>query len=116
MGASQRRKGASYELEVAKQLSKLLALSGIVRKLDQTRDGGEDLEGTGNLVIECKRRKSMTTLYNWMRQCITACGLGYVTGEKIPVVILRGDNEESLLVIRLADINRLSAEVLTGSS
>lgn len=116
MGASQRTKGATYEREVAKQLGRLLALPDVKRKIDQAREGGEDLENTGALVVECKRRKTLKGLYDWMRQCITACGVSYYTGESIPVVIFRADNERSMVLIHLSDINRFATEVLSDAT
>lgn len=124
MGASQRRKGASYEREVSKQINAALGLKGIGRKLGQARDGGNDID-FGIFGVECKRRKTLGTVYGWLQQCIEA-----VTGRKrtvlvmeepmpgvrtamqydidmTPIVIGREDNGVSLVILRLNDFLHL---------
>lgn len=88
-----RQKGASYEREVGQQL-------GLVRQLDQCRDGGGDLEHPA-LAIECKRRAITVNIPKAMAQAIkSAAG-------RIPVVIHRVDRAESLVTMRLEDWQRI---------
>lgn len=54
MSKSQRTKGAAGEREAAKLLADLLGVDPIKRRLEQTRDGGYDLDACG-IAIEVKR-------------------------------------------------------------
>ncbi len=109
MGKMQRAKGATYEREVAKVFSKMLDLE-FKRVLGQERDGGGDVQAEGSgLLIECKRYKSMMTLYSWMRQAAVSSFGPLVP--KIPVLAIRTDNEESLIVIRLKDVIAFAEEI-----
>lgn len=67
MSNSQRRKGACGERELAKALSELLNLD-ISRNLDQTRDGGHDLDGLP-FALEVKRQEKLS-LGKWWRQAV----------------------------------------------
>lgn len=84
-----RAKGASYEREVGEQL-------GLVRALDQCRDGGGDLEHPA-LAIECKRRARVVNIPKAMAQAIKSAS------GRTPVVIHRVDRAESLVTMRLSD-------------
>lgn len=96
MGASQRRKGAAGENELAKILSEQLGIV-VQRKLGQARDGGHDLTQTGPFAWEVKRRKGIA-VHEWVDQCAKACG-----PNDIPIVACRGDNKEWLVIMRLDD-------------
>lgn len=110
MGKMQRVKGATYEREVAKFMSKVLDRD-FKRVLGQERDGGGDVTAEGcDFLIECKRYKAMMMLYSWMRQA-TISSYGTLV-PKIPVLAIRADDEESLLVIRMKDIINFAEEVL----
>ena len=89
MAAKSRRKGASYELEVAAEL-------GLVRALGQCRDGGGDLEHP-SLAIECKRYARAVNVPKAMAQAVASAQ------GRIPVVIHRVDRSESLVTMRLSD-------------
>lgn len=89
MGVFSRRKGASYEREVGTVL-------GLVRQLDQCRDGGGDLEHPA-LAIECKRRARAVNLPEAMDQAVKSAR------GRTPVVIHRVDRAESLVTMRLSD-------------
>lgn len=103
MGAGQRRKGASFERAVALAFSGALGRE-IKRHIGQARDGGHDVDATP-YVIECKRRKSMKTLYGWMQQAEAASDrLG---SDRIPVVIARADDENALAIVPFAAFLRL---------
>lgn len=97
MGKSQRNKGATYEREVASKLSAALG-TDVKRRIGQSRDGGHDLDGTGRLVVECKRRKTLTTVESWMKQAEAAAEI--VDGG-LPIVIAREDNGTDLVIMRL---------------
>jgi hypothetical protein len=47
--------------------------------------------------VEAKRRKSFKTLYDWMAQCVRA------SRDRVPVLVVRADNEEMLFVVRARD-------------
>ena len=99
-GRNNRRRGASGELEVAKILTEAL---GIVckRELSQVRDSGCDVRIPG-FNIECKRRKKISGLYDWIAQAID--------GKGTPVVALRADGERWLAVMDLQDWIKLARE------
>lgn len=96
-----RDRGAAYEREVCKDLERYLG--GIFnRKLGQARDSGNDIDikrENGTVVrLEAKRRRSIGNLYEWMEQATNSCSVG-----DTPVVVCRGDNKRSLVVMDLAD-------------
>ncbi len=104
MGKSQRTKGAAYEREVASDLSDALGCE-VKRNITQARDGGDDIP-LGPYRVECKRRKTLTTLYGWMAQIERSCA----TSGGTPVVIARGDGGPSLVVMEFATFTRLVRE------
>lgn len=89
MGAKSRRKGSAYEREVGTEL-------GLVRALDQCRDGGGDLEHP-TLAIECKRYARNVNIPQAMDQAVKSAR------GRVPVVIHRVDRAESLVTMRLSD-------------
>ncbi len=95
MSASQRRKGAAGERELAQLLSEQLGWV-VTRKLGQARDGGDDIQ-TGKFRWECKRRKSIA-VYEFMDQITAACGPG-----DVPVVAMRADGKGWLVMLKLED-------------
>lgn len=101
MSKSQRNKGAAFEREVAAELTKVLGYE-VKRQLGQARDGGHDIDLQNGILVECKRRKSFATLYDWMAQCVAACAMRNATA--LPMLVVRADGEESLVVVRLADL------------
>lgn len=114
MGASERQKGAVFEREVARQMSQALGRD-VKRHIGQARDGGHDILADP-FVVECKRRRSFSTLYRWMTQatdaaaraeCVGAVGAG------IPVVVLRADAEDAIAAMpfsRFLDLVRAAAK------
>lgn len=94
MGKSQRTKGASFERDVVNALK----AAGIpaARNLDQTRDGGGDID-LGKYMLECKRRASIA-VYDWLDQCTKAAKPG-----QVPMVIARGDRREAIVILRFTD-------------
>lgn len=114
MGKMQRTKGAAYEREVAKDLTKLFGLE-FKRVLGQERDGGGDVTAEGmNVIFECKRRRSLKGMHAWMQQAAASSLQAYPSPgfPSIPVVVCRGDDEQSLVVVRLNDLALLAAELM----
>lgn len=103
MGKSQRTKGAAYEREVVDAFNRRFT-TNFKRNIGQARDGGNDID-IGRLVVECKRRKSLKTLEGFMRQAeaATATGLASRQISGIPVVVMREDEGQSMLLMRLED-------------
>jgi hypothetical protein len=95
VSAMQRRKGASYEREVCGVLSDSLGRV-VTRNLGQARDGGDDIT-LGRFRIECKRRNRIAS-EAFLKQCEACCKPG-----ETPLVVLRGDGGESMVLMRLAD-------------
>lgn len=96
-----RRKGANYELEICKALEEHFG-AVFKRNLDQCRDGGNDINvkrENGTVIrLEAKRRRSIGNLYEWMEQATNSCSVG-----DTPVVVCRGDNKRSLVVMDFTD-------------
>ena len=108
MSKSQRTKGAVFEREVADVFTTMFGRK-VTRVLGQARDGGGDID-LGALLVECKRRKSMITVYDWWRQAnASAVKAG---GGKLPALVLRADNEEALFVCRLDDLPAVAARIV----
>lgn len=100
MSKMQRTKGAVFEREVAEVLS-LVAGYPVKRTLGQARDGGADIE-LHEMLVECKRRKSLKVLYGWWSQ-VNRCG-PVAAGAKVPAMVIRADNEEALFVCALSEL------------
>ena len=114
MGKSQRDKGAAYEREVAIELTKQL---GVVfkRVLGQARDGGGDVESVYmDVLFECKRRKTLKGLYQWMRQAVMSSQVqSIMTGRRsIPALVFRADGEKSIVAFHLTDLGEAIAEMM----
>ena len=102
MSASQRRKGATGEREVATMLAEHWG-SVVRRRINQTRDGGHDLEGaTRGFAIEVKRRKRLDTLEQWMAQAAQGAGE--------PVVFMRADGKPWRVLLDAQTFMRLVRE------
>lgn len=95
MSARQRRKGAAGEREVCAQLARFFGTE-VKRHLGQARDGGEDIT-FGGITWEVKRRKSLKTVYDWMRQVEKAA---QPTGN-LHAVVFRADNEDWVAMVPL---------------
>ncbi len=121
-----RDKGAGFENEISRKLRAWIgALTGRVpppeatkRKLGQARDAGNDLDvGNPNqplLVIECKRRKTLGTVYSWLTQADAAVQARFpelvvTAGDPPhPMVIAREDHGEPLVILHLDDFMALA--------
>lgn len=95
MSASQRRKGAAGERELATILSEQLGWV-VSRNLGQARDGGDDLT-IGKFRVEVKRRKRIS-VYEFVEQVEATCG-----PNDVPIVAMRGDGKKWLVLMRLED-------------
>ena len=73
MSASQRRKGAAGEVELANLLCDLLGMS-LKRQLGQERDGGADIR-LGRAHIQVKRCETLA-IPAWWRQAVADAGDG----------------------------------------
>jgi Holliday junction resolvase len=108
MGASQRTKGATFERDIANYFSEVFARP-VKRNIGQARDGGDDIT-MGPLAVECKRRKSMTTIYSWLKQAEKAVQQLdlFKDAPRIPVVVARADSEGSLVIMRMEQFIELA--------
>lgn len=95
MGASQRRKGAAAERELAALLSESLG-AVVKRNLSQSREGGDDIT-LGKFRIECKRHNRLSVM-EWVRQAEECCKAG-----DVPIVAFRQDGQPWRVVLRLDD-------------
>jgi hypothetical protein len=136
MSASQRTKGAVFERETADAFTAALHRedSPFKRNITQARDGGHDLL-VGPLVVECKRRKTLGTVYKWLQQAIAAAtGRTFTTSEYnplaidksdahreaetpcIPIVVARQDGDTApIVILRLSDFLVLTRDELMAA-
>ena len=89
-----RRKGSAGEREACEILSRELGWV-VKRNLTQTRDGGFDIE-LAQYRIEVKRRKRIA-VHEFMEQATKSAQ------QHTPLVLMRGDGEEWLVMMRLQD-------------
>lgn len=106
MSKSQRTKGASFEREIANDLTADWGVL-IQRNIGQARDGGDDIT-VPPFRIECKRRAGIA-VYEWLEQCEAAAELS-----DIPVVIARADHKEAIVIMRYADWKKLAREEIVN--
>lgn len=104
MSASQRRKGANGENELAKILTEELGWI-VKRELGQARDGGHDMQ-VGRFKIEVKRRKAIA-VYDFMEQIQKVC-----SEQETPVVVMRADGKKWLVMLTLEDFIPIMREAL----
>ncbi len=109
MSASQRRKGQSGEREVCALLQAEFGVK-VGRKLSQCRDAGNDID-LGPFVIECKRRARIGNVYDWISQAEFATPDGY----GMPVVMMRADGQDWLVLMRFIDWARLAREEISDA-
>ena len=102
MGASQRRKGATAEREVAAILSDELGFV-VKRQLGQARDGGDDIR-IGRWRLEVKRRETLA-MDAWSAQVESCAELG-----ERPAVVYRRSGQPWRISMRLDDFIPLLRE------
>lgn len=102
MAKLSRTRGSSYEREVCAELSAVMGQK-VVRILGQARDSGGDIL-TPPFLWECKRRRAFVG-YVFMSQAAASCALHKQrTGEDaIPIVSIRADGKDSLVIMRMKD-------------
>jgi len=127
MGKMQRNKGSQFEREVCDLFTSALNPDEpFKRNIGQARDGGNDID-VGPLVVECKRRKTLGTVYGWLQQAIEAvrgrtydrhAGAGYpptsfLESPMIPIVVARQDGDTApIVILRLSDFLILTRDEL----
>ena len=97
MGSMSRTKGQTGERELSKLLEQHLGIR-FERNLEQTRDGGHDLNGLSALSIECKRA-AQPSYSSWWDQTIKQA---LETG-RVPVLAYRLDRQQWRFVVSMAD-------------
>jgi len=102
MGKYQRTRGAAFEREVANELTQHWGVK-CKRNIGQARDGGDDIS-VPPFRIECKRRQRFAA-QPWMQQAEKASAPG-----DIPVVIVRADGQDGMVVLRFHDFIKLARE------
>jgi hypothetical protein len=106
-GRRNRQRGQEGEREVCQILTDALGVQ-IKRLLGQERDGGVDIK-VGPFAIDCKRKKRVAQLYEWMKDALMA-----VNGT--PVIALRADGQKWLVVMELDDWITLAREEIAGKA
>jgi hypothetical protein len=118
MAKFSRDKGATFEREIANELTALLG-KRVKRNIGQARDGGDDIT-IPPYRIECKRRASIA-VYAWLDQCAEACrdqsvhtmAMPQTEPAHIPIVVGRADHREPIVVMRWSDFkNFLRPDIL----
>jgi hypothetical protein len=97
MSASERRKGADAEREVAR-LARSHGFAGAARNLDQVRDGGADILGIAGVCLEVKRTE-LAHPWNWWAQVTAAA-----SPTEIPVVAFRRSSSPWLAIVPLDEL------------
>ncbi len=82
-GAGSRRKGATFELDVAKRLS--LVWPDSRRELERRYDIGDIAGGPSGLLIECKNQQTIN-LAGFMTQTVTAA---QTVGADHPLLVIK---------------------------
>jgi len=98
MSMMQKRKGRLGEQELARLLRDELG-DQVTRNLQQSREGGADLEGTP-FVLEVKRAKTPKVLEWWRQACAQA-----QTANGVPALVYRIDHKEWMAVLPLGAVH-----------
>lgn len=106
MSKSQRTKGADAEREICALLSDAFGQK-ITRRLGQARDSGHDVDVPG-FQIEVKRRRTIALIYPAMAQAIKDA-----PPSVSPVVAIRADGKEWLMIMKFADWAKLAREEIS---
>lgn len=100
MGAAARRKGASGERAVSKELEELTGIK-TVRDLEQVRSGGSDLLGLTGFILEVKSYKSFAVTAH-LEQAAKVCKPG-----DIPVALLNPNRKKTMCLMYIDDFAKL---------
>lgn len=129
MSKSQRTKGAVFEREVCDIFTSALnPPAPFQRNIGQSRDGGNDID-IGPLIVECKRRATLGTVYAWLQQATDAATVRpdprsatqfapyrrtLADGTPmVPVVVARQDGDTApIVILRLNDFLALTRDEL----
>ncbi len=104
MGKGSREKGARYEREVADALN--ASRKGLTYKAD-AQDGHADVEHD-RLYIQCKRRAKLAVARHLEEVVESEKEAGELHGfKKIPIVVMREDRGESMVLMRIGDFHDL---------
>lgn len=103
-----RARGAGFEREIVNALRDSLGVD-CKRNLDQVRDGGDDIK-LAPYSIECKRRARIA-IYDWWEQAVKSAGK-----DLRPVLMVRADRKQTLVVISLDEFLRLAREEIVSES
>jgi hypothetical protein len=108
-GRRNRQRGQEGEREVCQILTDALGVK-IQRLLGQERDGGVDIQ-VKPFIIDCKRRKRVANLYDWMAEAGDRTALRDMS--QIPAIALRADGQKWLVVMELEDWIKLAREEIS---
>ncbi|NBT36376.1 MAG: hypothetical protein EBT03_12725 [Betaproteobacteria bacterium] len=108
MAKLSRTRGNTYEREVCAELSAVMGQK-VVRILGQARDGGGDIF-TPPFLWECKRRRNFAG-YTFMEQAVISAE----AQGAIPIVAIRADGQESLVMMRMKDALPLIQGEIVGN-
>lgn len=105
MGAASRRKGATYEREIANafRAAGIPARRGGHRQ-SQAEDDASDVVLAGPLHIEAKRCERLA-VPAWLRQAVRDCAPG-----RVPAVVFRRSREKSWAIVPLEYLIALHAQ------
>lgn len=109
MGMKSKRKGASYEREVAKDLKYYGYDARRTAQYCGNTGDASDVVGLPNLHIECKRYANRGFDYDWIEQAVRD-----KKDDEIPVVIHRTDNQKSVVTLYLEDFITIYREYEAG--
>jgi hypothetical protein len=106
--AGRKQKGRSLVLEIKEWIHKQFPEfedEDII--VPATSQPGEDIKLSPALremfpfSIECKRQEGLSKIYGFMEQCQNN------SGEHIPLVVMRSNHKETLVVMKLTDFEKL---------
>ena len=104
-GMKSKRKGASYEREVASELRQYGYDTRRTAQYCGNTGDASDVVGLPMLHIECKRYANRGFDYDWLSQAVRDSKQG-----EIPVVIHRTDNNKSVVTMYLNDFMQIYKE------
>jgi len=106
MSINSRVKGKGYELEIASLLREY-GYEGrrTGQRQAQIGDGSPDVDGLPGYHIECKRVARIGRVYDWIEQADRTC-----QSDAVSIVFCRGNNKESLVILRARDFLDLIAD------